>query len=252
MDDKINTIKNILNMQNNTDTWYLMNGLNQNSINNLYELFVNDINFTTTNTNECYFLGYYHKVKNNFELSTKNYKISVKGGCVDAMCGIAGLYNTMKKYDKVVKYYLMAIEHNSVYAMLHLGYYYRNTNDNDNTKKYFLMGVNNGCHDCVNEMVSYYKYREPNKKLANMYKYISLMSPDIAINGTNVVSLESCINFLHNTTHGNIVNNFNSISIMQLSKEDEIKYFQLLKEYTFKDSDNLSVSLRIILKLLKN
>lgn len=252
--DKVTNIKKILHKNGNTIVDHLLDNMDNDKINKLYELFTNDIIFDSHDPIVCYFLGFYHKCDNeNYKLSSKYYKISMKGGCIYGLLGLAHTYSVTNKLDKMKKYYLIAIDKNSVEALYFFGKYYYDQQNYENMKKYLTIAVDMNCKYSINILVDYYTNIEINTKVVRMYNNILLTNSSnrIILNGIDIKRLEAYMNFPNMARSNEIINIFNNIVTTKLSNKERIKFLQLVKEYTFDDTEDLHTSLQIILDILK-
>ena len=134
------------------------------SIENIYNLLINNIKKEVSNDIECLYYGIYYKIKKDYDLMKKYYLMSINNNNSYAMNNLGFYYqNIVKDYNKMKKYYLMSIENGNSYAMNNLGDYYQYKEINyDLMKKYYLMSIENGNSNAMNHLGGYYQYKEKN------------------------------------------------------------------------------------------
>jgi TPR repeat protein len=110
-------------------------------------LFVDNVIPSESDLHECcalkyVILGLYYEIHKQGDLAEKNYLISAKEGCRDALHHLGYFYDINKDYNHMKKYYLMAIEKGCIMSMNNIGHYYQHVEKNyDQMKKYYLMAI---------------------------------------------------------------------------------------------------------------
>ena len=145
--------------------------LNESEIDQVYNLFFNNIIEKNISSNVAFYYGRYYEYcngKKNYDNMMKYYLISIERGNSYAMNSLAFYFKKQKKYYKMKKYYLMAIERDNSSAMKNLGFYYKQEKDYVNMMKYYLMAVERGNSGAMTNLGFYYKQQ---KDYVNMMKY---------------------------------------------------------------------------------
>ncbi len=195
MNSKLTAIKEWLSKND-----YKYKNIPDESINNIYDLLINEKFNEPKNDIEMVYYAHYYDINNEHNNMMKYYLMAIDCGNNDAMNNLAIYYQNIKDYDNMMKYFLMAIENNNVIAMnnlacyykknqdydnmlkyylmaidknystamYNLGVYYQNIKDYDNMKKYYLMAIDKGNSDAMNNLGVYYY---TNKDYDNMMKY---------------------------------------------------------------------------------
>lgn len=112
----------------------------ENSLDIIYDLFINDI-IPTEIPKELYrIIGNYYNIKQNHVLMIKFYELAVEDGDSEAMFNLGLYYNHVNKYNEMFKYFLMAIKKGNYSAMHKLGIF---TNVATNGKSYLELITEN-------------------------------------------------------------------------------------------------------------
>lgn len=254
MNDKEKEIDNIISKYNKE---YIKID-NQTSINNVYELFVNNVIFEPTCDIEMYYLGhYYNLIKHDYEMCKKYYLMSVDNGNHNAMNNLGYYYHHIElNYDLAIKYYLMAINMNNYYSFNNLGELYETMKKYDLMEKYYLMATERGDSNGTCNLCRYYKNIETNRKKINQYYFCQLSSnvqvAYISISKyVNLDRLELYLNYQNIYGRYVIINCFNTLHIQNITTSQQNRFLQLLKNFDFVEYDVLSISLTILLKNIK-
>jgi len=196
------------------------------SILNIYNLYVNNILFEPVTHCELLYMGVYYKTIKNYIEMEKYYLMAIKKGNQDAMYNLAVYYKNIKNYIEMEKYYLMAIEKGNDKAMNNLAVYYEEIKNDIEMEKYYLMAIEKGNRDAMNNLAYYYKNNQYELKLLNLY-------------------------ILKNHNRDEIITLFNKIS-SSLDLNDKELFLKLLTEYQFENTDKLCVLLALLVNTLKN
>lgn len=115
-------------------------------VDNIYQLYVNNIPIDTENETDNFYYGLYYFIRDDFPNLEKYLLKAIAKWNRNAMNLLAEYYKTNKQYDKMKYYYLLAVECGDTIAMYKLGMYYNELNEYELMKKYFDMALNT-CHD---------------------------------------------------------------------------------------------------------
>lgn len=287
MDHKLELIKNII-----VNTYIIyMPIVNNDSINNIYELFVNDIIFEPKDDIEMNYLGNYYKIAKNYDKMVEYYLMAINRGNDYSMHSLGLYYRNQKNYDLMIKYFLMAIDRGNKYSMNNLGIYYFGNKNYDETKKYWSMAINIGhTHSMnnlayyhksitknINEMLKYYfmaiehgddvslyclgkYYKEiKNYKKMKMYHLMSINTNNIKSYKslrehceTKILKLELRLNYQHIIPRKKIINMMDRIMDNELDNNNMNNFLQLLLNFEFNDEDNVGPHLKIMMLYNKN
>src|SRR5438128_171944 len=94
---------------------------NIDSIEKIYNLFINNILFDPKTGNEFHFMGLYYAINENYDKMKECYLIAIEKENIISMIALGSYYQIrIKNYDKMKKYYLMAIDKENDLAMRNL------------------------------------------------------------------------------------------------------------------------------------
>lgn len=143
-----------------------------NCMENIYNLFINDIIFKPTQAIEYYYMGVYYHKKKQYALMKMYYLTAITLEDSYAMNNLGFYYRYEKvNYDKMKKYYLMAIERENDFAMNNLGHYYdRIEKDYEKAEKYYLMSIKRNNLQAINNIAFHYGETREYDKMEKYYK----------------------------------------------------------------------------------
>lgn len=237
------------------------------SMNKIYRLFVHKELFEPTSTIETFYIGHYYRICNHHPLLMHLYLTSAsEQGSVDAifdlgiyysnlghaklaiayykeailykhsgaMNNLGWIYYQQKQFVKMEKYYKMAIEYKHIGAMNNLGWYYYEQKQFVEMKMYYFMACDNKYQKSFENLISF--YREHNKSFGLLKLYIKYHE-------------------LFNRRK-ELIDQFNIIASQQLSSKQEIKFLEIIYNFSFTSEDSsvlkLCNSLRLLSKVTKN
>jgi hypothetical protein len=232
---------------------------NMESIEKIYNLFLNDKIFENGNGEELNYLGIYYKIKKIYGNTEMYYHKSVEIGNDNAMNNL-GCYYDENGLSDPEKYFLMAIEKGNIIAMYNLGYYYLKKKKYDLAEKYLLMASENGYDSAMIDLGNYYVNKK-NLELAEKYYLMAFYNSSyrpvsILMNFyENVKKSDHASDWNYQTIydyHNQIKDNGN-INLTQycnITREN----FEFASKYNlvnFKDSDDQSVVLSDQIKIIR-
>ncbi len=236
---------------------------NDTSMDNIYMLFINNVIFEPTCDIEIYYLGHYYKyIMEDYDTAIKYYLISVDNGNSNAMNNLACHYrHEDANKELMMKYFLMAIEKNNNHAMRNLARYYRDVEKDYVTMvKYYIMAIDAGNKTVLFNLGYHYQHRNICYKLMKQYYLMSLEhgtheSFDNLLIYYGIQQLETLELYMNYPTfikRKEIIDLFNNISLIDEPINKKNNFYQLFKNFEFNDDDNLSVSLWLLWKNIKN
>ncbi len=254
MDEKEKTIKDII-----TKNGSIYSPIHKgSSINNIYELLVNNTIFEPDCNQEYEYLGFYYLIiQKDYKLMKKYYMKSIENNGGIGMCNLGYYYYNIKKnYDKAKKYFLMAVSINHRGGMRNLGTYYsRIENNNKLAKKYYIMASEHGDSVSMSGLSLYYFEKDKYKKM-HMYFNMSIANVDNNVimpqfiknyyNNFLVDKLEFYINFSSVIPRYKIIKLFNKLAIEEISLTEYAKFECLMNNFEFHDDDNLSNTMEML------
>ena len=230
----------------------------------IHKLFCENIIFDPVTTDEMRYVGMYHyKVTKNYEEMEKHFCNAIDKGNVMAIYNLGHYHHHItKNYQKMEKFYKLAIDKGNEEAMFSLAYYHdKITHNYEEMEKYYLMAINLGDSDAMNNLGTYYE--EIIKDYIEMEKYY-LMA---ITNGNNMAFhnltiyyeemslhmdlLKLCVQFDKMVNRDKIIEAFNIVSCRGLTKEEEGTFLNLVNEFEFLEMDKLCVSLKLLVRSVK-
>jgi hypothetical protein len=203
----------------------------ENSFKKIYNLFINNIIFEASTVIENRYLGfYYHKIKIDYDLMKKCYLIAINGNNHQSMHNLGHYYHiTEKNYDLAKKYYLMAIDNGNVHSLNNLGAYYNEIEkNNDLAKKYYLMAIDKDNINSVGNLIKFYN----NSNLP-------------------IEKLEFFIKYKNKIERNKIIDCINRMANINLNKEDNKKFIDIIINFEFKDEDNVLSIIKVLIETIK-
>ena len=175
-------------------------------------------------------LGWLYYKNGKFEKMEKFYIMAIENECVRSMHDLGWLYYKNGKFEKMEKFYIMAIENQCVRSMNDLGWHYYEQKQFVKMKKYYLMACDNGFEMSFNNLVIYYDTYNKQFGLFKLYiKYHERFN-----------------------NRKELIDIFNSISSQQLSAKRELKFLEIISNFTFNNDDNICSSLKLLNSTIKN
>lgn len=207
------------------------------SIDNIYELIINDKITIPNNNVEMFYYGIYYYEKEDYDSMIKYYLMAIENGgsiaanelgchyyqkkdyenavkyltlgadrgCSQSANSLGYYYYKQKDYDNMIKNYLIAINRGNCFAANNFGYYYSKKADYDNAIKYYLLAINLGSNNAAYNLgYCYYKQKDYD----NAVKYYLIA---IAINGSYLKG----INKLKEIIKQNILEKYHYIKIIE-------------------------------------
>lgn len=148
---------------------YIYLPLNEEEINQVYNLFFNNIEEEVISSNSTHYYGLHYHLKNNHEKTIKYYLKSIEKKNSHSMNNLAVFYKEQKDYESMEKYFLMAIENDNGASMTNLGIYYKELKDYDNMMKYYHMAIDKGNYNGIWHLGIYYKEQKDYDNMMNYY-----------------------------------------------------------------------------------
>lgn len=216
---------------------------NDESINNIHNLFLHNILFKPKYEIDYLYLGVYFYILKDYETMKTYYLTAIEKGNAIASYNLGQYYYKHEQnYKLMKKYHLLAYDRGLVSGLNNLGYYYQNNKHKyDKMKKYYLIAINNNILESMYNYGIYFNCVAKNYKMMRMYYLMSIkdkyvkglynLSEYYIANNSRISILELYLNYSNLITIETITLYVNTINIQHLSSKDKIKFYQLLQEH---------------------
>lgn len=212
-------------------TYYGFIKIPDESLENIYNLFIKNIGFEPKQAIEYYYMALFY--------------------------GIVGIKGKMEEY------FLMAIEKGHIYSMLQLASYYYGSDLIDLMKKYYKMAIDKGDTQAMMELAEYYLEDENNYEKMEKYYIMALDADDkIAMDrlveyyNTHCMYFEVMrlyINYIHIINDREaVIYNIIEVFKFKLYRGKEKEFAELLNKFEVSDGDKLFTGNGVLLINIKN
>lgn len=146
--------------------------LEPDSLQKITDLYFHDILFNPQTLTEMFYVGRWHRIKENYDEMLKYLKNGIERGYEDSMNELGSYYyNIEDNIDEAKKYHMMGVKKGNVLSMCNLGIIHMYNGDYKLGKKYFKMASKKGNVYAMNKLGVYYLEHKKNTQ-----KYIKAKS----------------------------------------------------------------------------